>query len=305
VTLSKRLTRLLRWGIAIGLVAALFRLARPTDLVALLRTVALLDIALLIAVSGCWLLLGGCNVYLLLGTDRLPVSRFLPHYLSAWAASTLLPGQLGDATLVVWLRDEGVPLSRSAAAYLVDKALSLAWLLLVAAAGVLLVLPESARWIVPLLALAGALAIFVLGRRFRAWVVAKVAPRGVGLQNLIAELGRLRRTPWRIALNLAITIVKWALTTSLYWIAFRAVGEPQALVAVATLPFASSMVGYLPISVGGLGTMEWSAVALFGRLGASAAAVIAVYLLLRGVLVSTVGASLVVSWLRRRVADKR
>jgi uncharacterized membrane protein YbhN (UPF0104 family) len=87
-------------------------------------------------------------------------------------------------------------------------------------------------------------------------------------------------------MNLGLTTVKWALMTASYWFALRAFGAVVPVSAAATIPVMSSLVGYLPVSVGGLGTSEWTAIALFGRVGAPEAAVLATYLFLRAVLIA-------------------
>jgi uncharacterized membrane protein YbhN (UPF0104 family) len=51
--------------------------------------------------------------------------------------------------------------------------------------------------------------------------------------------------------------------------------------AASTIPVASSLVGYIPVTVGGIGTTEWTAVALFERAGVEAEVVVGVYLFLR------------------------
>jgi uncharacterized membrane protein YbhN (UPF0104 family) len=88
-----------------------------------------------------------------------------------------------------------------------------------------------------------------------------------------------------LAVNLGITIVKWLTLTVAYAWALRAFGFEAPVFAAATIPVISSLVGYVPVSVGGLGTTEWTAVALFGRVGVPEATVLAVYLFLRAVLI--------------------
>ncbi len=50
---------------------------------------------------------------------------------------------------------------------------------------------------------------------------------------------------------------------------------------VGVVPIMSTFVGYLPISVGGVGTVELSAVYLFSLIGVSKAAVLATYVIQR------------------------
>ncbi len=56
----------------------------------------------------------------------------------------------------------------------------------------------------------------------------------------------------------------------------------------------STLIGYIPISVGGIGTVEWSAVYLFSQEGLSKAIVLATYLVLRAIQYLLAGISVIV-----------
>ncbi len=71
-----------------------------------------------------------------------------------------------------------------------------------------------------------------------------------------------------------------------YWCAFRAFGAEIGVLAAGTIPFMSSLVGYIPVTVGGAGTIEWTAVALFAKVGVEGASVVSVYLLARAAVVA-------------------
>ena len=103
-------------------------------------------------------------------------------------------------------------------------------------------------------------------------------------EALTLRVHSFRAHPGTLAANVALTGVKWLVMALLYLWAFRAFGTTVGLVPAATIPVISSLVGYLPVTVGGIGTMEWTAVALFGGLGIAGPAVLMVYLFLRAVL---------------------
>lgn len=278
-------------------------MAKPAELFARLASFSAPALLALAAISALWLLFGAVNIYLLLAVEGLTFGRFAPHFLAGWAASNVLPGQLGDATLVLWLRGEGVPFARSSAAYLTDKAISFAWLVLAGACGLLLVLPDARSWML----LAGSVVVLALvvagaNQKLRTSVWDRLVRRVASLQSLRLELERIGRHPGRLLTNFSITVGKWCLTTLLYWTAFRAAGAEMPLAAVATLPSTCSLVGYLPVSVGGLGTMEWTAVTLFASFGASSATVVAAYFVLRAVLFALVALLLPLSHLLSRQA---
>ena len=260
-----------RWGVGAGLLVLLVSVVGPRVLVETFRRASFAWVLGVIALSLIWLALGALNVWLLLRRlAPVPLRTLLRVYVTSWATSLLLPGQLGDATLVLLLRPHGVPAASSSAAYLLDKMISLTWLVLVAAYGVGLYAPYiHGAWLPAALVRGGGWAA-----RAKVWVDA-----------LFEQLLAFRRYPWTVARNLALTILKWILMTLLYLGAFDAFGARIGLEAAATIPAMSSLVGYVPVTVGGAGTMEWTAVVLFKQVGIEAAAVLSVYLLLRGVLI--------------------
>jgi uncharacterized membrane protein YbhN (UPF0104 family) len=230
-----------------------------------------------------WFLLGILNVWILLRRlTPIAFGTFAEVYAQSWLSSLFLPGQLGDATQVVLLRRQGIPMSLSSAAYATDKVLTLCVMLVVAASGLAVYgLVDTRRppvgavlaWAIA----AGLLVLLVVG------IVSRVlAPRlRWALGNLTQALAVFTREHGLISLNLGLTMLKWMLLVVAYACAFRAFGPPVPLAAVATIPAMSSLVGYIPVSVGGLGTIEWTAVGLFGRVGIPEAIVLSAYLVLR------------------------
>jgi uncharacterized membrane protein YbhN (UPF0104 family) len=82
-----------------------------------------------------------------------------------------------------------------------------------------------------------------------------------------------------------LTAIKWIVMTAMYLLAFRVFGARISPASAATIPVIASLVGYVPITIGGAGTMEWTAVTLFGGLGVDQSTVVVAYLFLRAVLI--------------------
>jgi uncharacterized membrane protein YbhN (UPF0104 family) len=256
-----------------------------------------------VALLACaWLLLGALNVWLLL-RRLVPVTPqlFGRAYVGGWAASLVIPGQLGDVTQVVLLRRAGVPAASSAAAYLLDKLISLAWLLLVAAYGVgRYTHYHPVVWLLAALVVAASTAVaLTLLVRLRPGTPAWLTRALSAATRALSQVMRFRAYPALVVTNFLLTVVKWLFTTALYLAAFRAVGTPVGLEAAATIPVMSSLVGYLPLTVAGIGSMELTGVVLFGTLGVAKANVLSAYLLLRGVLVLGAAGLLVLLGARR------
>jgi uncharacterized membrane protein YbhN (UPF0104 family) len=272
----------------VGLLALLAVVAGPARLAETLSGASPAWISLVALLACAWLLLGALNVWLLLRRlVSVKLGLFTRAYVASWAASLVIPGQLGDVTQVVLLRRAGVPVASSGAAYLLDKLVSLTWLAVVAAYGVGRYTEyHPAIWLLAasLVAAAVVVAVLLLLRlqvASQAWLL-----KGQSVaRRAISQLLVFRAHPALVGTNLVLTVAKWLLTTALYLAAFRAVGAWIGFEAAATIPVMSSLVGYLPLTVAGIGSMELTAVVLFATVGVDAARVLGAYLLLRGVLV--------------------
>jgi hypothetical protein len=282
----------LRWAAALAALGALLAWADPRRIGGALAGADAALLAALVPVAALWLLLGAANLRLLLGPAAPPPRGFVGVYLVGTLASALLPGQLGDAVVVPLLRRHGVPLSRSGAAYLADKAVSFCWMVVVATTGAALFLTGVGTAAAVAVAVGAVLVAATAGLAFLRMPLGggRLATRLRRVRERLAgELAFLVARPAWLARNLAITVARWVLVTVLYGLAFAACGERLPVAAAATLPILASLVGYLPVSVGGLGTMEWAAVGLFGLVGVAPPPVVAAYLLLRGVLLAVAG----------------
>jgi uncharacterized membrane protein YbhN (UPF0104 family) len=231
-----------------------------------------------------WLVLGACNVWLLLRRlEAVPFARFLRAYLESWLLSLLFPGQLGDASQMILLRQVGVPVHKSGAAYVLDKAVSFVWLGAVSVVGIALYSRFPAETWVLSIVIGGFLVVVA------AWIVTRGLARTKGWASrlssvwfsIVRQILGFRNNQRSVVLNFGMTVLKWAVNTALYVVAFRAISIPIGIGPAATLPFVSSLVGYVPVTVAGAGTMELTAIVLFGRQGIAAASVLSVYLLMR------------------------
>jgi uncharacterized protein (TIRG00374 family) len=292
-----------RWLVGVGLLVLLVSLIGADALVATIRHTSPAWLVGIVGLSFAWLFLGAFNVWLLL--RRLTAVRlgtFLGVYVTSWATSLVLPGQLGDASQVLLLRQHGVAAASSSAAYLVDKTISLSWLVLVAAYGVGRYTTSVTGYVLvafPLVVVLGA----VVGGTLLLRTPLKLG-RMMGrvreiTQRVVEQLTAYRRHLGTVALNVSLTVVKWVLMASLYLTAFHAVGTTVPFEAAATIPVMSSLVGYIPVTVGGTGTMEWTAVVLFRSVGLEGAVVLSAYILLRIVLI--LGALVLLAAARDRV----
>lgn len=276
--------------VGLGLLAVLVFVVGPRELLAVLQRASPQLLAAVTALLFSWLILGGLNVWILLRClGEVPVGLFLKAYAASWATSLLLPGQLGDATQVLLLKRQGVAMAVSGAAYLVDKVVSLGWMLVVAAAGISLYTSLPMIWLAGLVSIGclGLLALFLVYRQLADVGWGRLDGLKVRLHRLLEQIQLFQQNLLILILNASLTVAKWIVLAWIYQLAFRTFGTEISWPHAATFPVLSSLVGYIPISVGGAGTMEWTAVGLFGAIGVEAKEVLGAYLLIRAILLTT------------------
>jgi uncharacterized membrane protein YbhN (UPF0104 family) len=273
-----------RWLLAFVLFTALIYSAGPETLMDLFFKIQPAWALTAVVLSYSMYLIGSLNVWILLRSlDPFPLGRFVRIYMTSWAVGLLLPGQLGDASQVVFLKRQGVQMARSGAAYALDKGLSLFLFIIIAAVGAThyLISISGVLWAlipVSILTVVGISLAVRLWKKPESGILARIHE---GLSSFFHHLWSFRNR-WPIVLeNFTITVIRWVLQTLCFWAAFRAFGAPISLFAAATIPVISTLVGYIPISVAGIGTVELSAVLLFEMEGIAKAQVLAAYLMLR------------------------
>jgi glycosyltransferase 2 family protein len=244
-----------------------------------------------------WFLLGGVNLWILLNAlSPFPFGGFLRAYLYAYATGLVAPGQIGDASVTLWLKRRGVPVARSAAAYLLDKAVTAGVIALVAFVGAATLLPELRAWLGFVIGAAalGAFLVALWGvRRFGARL--GVPARALAFLDRFVEAAAIyRRRKGALALNLALTFVKWGVLAGAYYLAFLAYGARAPFPEIGAIPALATLVGYLPVSVSGIGAVEATAVYLFSLVGMPEAVTLGAYLLLRVLQYLAAGAAFLV-----------
>lgn len=229
-------------------------------------------------------ILGAFNIWLLLRVMQpIPFAEFIRSYIYSFSINLFAPGQLGDASITLFLKKQGIPLRRSGLAYLVDKIITVFVLFCVAWYGAHLFLPEiNPIWfiVMPFAGLSAiVLAIMIILKvpsDFKYVLKAK--------QWTVSTLDELNsvRYQWRILiLNTFLTVVKWLVMCLSFYCAFRSFGQFMPWPEIGIIPVLSTLVGYIPVSVGGIGTVEYSAVYLFSIMGVAESIVLSTYLFLR------------------------
>lgn len=227
--------------------------------------------------------LGAFNVWLVLNTlHTLSFSIFLRDYIYAWAASLITPGQAGDATIILFLKQHKVPMRITGVSYLIDKLMTLAVFAIIAWYGCVHLIPQFKRlWLFVFVACFLGLPVFLFVMRSLQFKTPSLLRFQQRLDASIEDLGRLK-TKWPVLIvNCILTIVKWLVVSGVFYMAFYSINVTVKWPDIGVIPILATLVGYLPVSIAGIGTVELSATYLFGLVGIIPSAVVSAYLLLR------------------------
>jgi uncharacterized protein (TIRG00374 family) len=284
----RNLGRGVRWLVGLGILGYLILVIRPQELWAHLRNFDLLWIPVWIATYLVAQLLGAAKMFVLLRAfGRVPYLTVVRYDMVATSIGYFTPGSIGaPISLTLNLRKESIGMAQSAAAFMVDKVLTLVVVVCFGCIGI---------WF----AFSGEALHPAVGQLFvyAAYVLFAAALVGTGIVvarhiSILQRLYDIAARVWKamsiyrdhkssLALNLGITVVMQCVWALLWLIVFHGLGmQVQFLGLLTTVP-AVSFVGYLPVSVGGLGTQEVTAIALWAHAGILAESALSAFLVSR------------------------
>jgi uncharacterized membrane protein YbhN (UPF0104 family) len=263
-------------------------LLHSCDISLLISTLSNINVPLACVVFVSSLLLffnGAINLWLLFNSIcPMPLRLFMYSYSYGCAVNLFTPGQLGDVSLAILLKKYGIYYSQSTLAYTVDKIISLVCIIVVGYIGARFLLKGFAEpiWIfsIPIVCVI----LVILGLCFIVYIPydkGQVGRVKQFIKNLYRESLLWKSKSKAIALNICLTILKWLILSITYYFAFDAFGINASWPEVGIIPIIATLIGYIPISIGGIGTVELCAVYLFSLISIDRVYVIDVYIFLR------------------------
>lgn len=284
----------LRLVVTFGVLALI---ARSVDLEGVAQAIAGADPLLLpaaVAVQGTAVALAALRWHLVMHALAFPLSlRFhLASYFKGMFFSQALPTSIGgDAIRVLDVAGQGYRKRDALAGVVIDRALGLVGLLLLALlAGLTLpgLLPREVQWWILLVASGGLGAALAGTQLWRLPLLARF-PATYLLHALSQRLATVLDGAWALLLHLGIGLVIHGVSILALALVGRAVGLDYGLGTYLVVVPPVTLLTVLPISVAGWGVREGGLLGLFALLGADHAAVLAMSLLYGVVLI---GASL-------------
>ncbi len=246
----------------IAILAALFYFAGIDRILGALAT---FDLPLLAPVTVLFILtifINGINVKILLDAHfRLDLLWFMRNYFTSWAVGSVLPGKVGDFSLAYFLKDNIAP-AKTVGIILLDKLITLMILSLAGSASIALFLgAESA-----VVAVISICALWITGIAFlftgpAKGLLSKIFPqqlRGHFKDFALVVPQLIANEKSRIALNAALTVARLAAQAGAIAIIYLGVGEHVGFFDIFMISAASTLMSFIPFTMGGLGLREGS-----------------------------------------------
>jgi glycosyltransferase 2 family protein len=267
--MKKGLKAALKGAISLLLIGYLVHRLGPSELLKVISGFNpwyLIPVILIFGLNSC---LGGLNIQLMLMAfeNKLPYLTTLKHFLRSWAFGLFLPSKLGEFSLIVFLKKEGIEYSKGLLISLADKLITLFVLFCLSFVGLarLIGLANASLIVLGLLAFI-ALAGGVLLTPFGKSLIKRLAFKWLDelLTGFMKNLAFLMRQGKRyLFLNTLVTFAKWLLVVIMVQLLLLGLGIradfPTIMIAVTL----GILVSLIPISISGLGVTENVAVEAF------------------------------------------
>ena len=208
----------------------------------------------------------------------------------SWSAGMFTPGKLGEFSSIYLLKKEGVELGTAAAVSLLNKIITSLTILAIAVAGLTKFLgaKESLQLaiifvlltLLPYAAFANRQARELMKKAFGK-LFRKYEQQFSGFADEIDQYLSSRKALifYSILLNIAwIAVSSW-----LFQLAFAAVGQRVGFVDVMLVNSIGTTTSFIPVTIGGTGLREASALIFFGKLGISNAAILGSHLIIAAI----------------------
>jgi len=280
----KRVKDLLKVLVSLVIIYVLIRNIGLEKIWLALKSTNLWILLLVLPIKLFSLLLNGVNITLFLRAidKKIRFWRIVVWSNLAWSIGLFFPGRVGEFSIIYFLKSEGVEFGESTAVALLDKMTTFFVLSVLSIIGVFYYFNfTSALW------LAGILLIMMIGS---VTIVLNARLRGLVKEYLLRKYARLFKgfnDSFRRILgnrkmmlgNTLVTAVKWFFSFSSFSVIFLSLGAAVKVTDVMMISSLATIISLIPISMGGIGLREYTAVYLFNGLGISPEITFVAYLL--------------------------
>ena len=220
------------------------------------------------------LYVGGLNIKIL----TLPfkksarLMKIVKYYSLSWVVSLIIPGRIGEFSIIYFLRKENISMGQRSAIVVLDKIISLAIISTLAIIGFFKFFTrEQGMGMFLAIIILFAIGLFFIFNNMGRGIIKKVIPRFLSTKfqgfskSLFTYFRKFRK---ELVLNFLLTSFKLSLSALITYLFFFSFGEFSISYIDTLLIYAITVIiSLIPISINGLGLKEGAAVYLFSRLG--------------------------------------
>ncbi len=221
---------------------------------------------------------------------KIPLGKLAWISIASWAAGMFTPGKLGEFSSILLLKKEGLETGTSAAVSLLNKILTSITIIVFAIVGLVkfLGVGEAAQ-LTALFAIITLLPYAAFTNKRTREIIKRVFGRFLNryekqfagfadeIDNYFARRKKL------LLYSLALNILWIAVSSWLFVLAFAAVGQRVGFTDVMLINSIGTTTSFIPLTIGGTGLREASALAFFSKLGISNATILASHLIVAAV----------------------
>tara|TARA_Y100000310_G_scaffold82715_1_gene79305 strand:+ start:11102 stop:11986 length:885 start_codon:yes stop_codon:yes gene_type:complete len=270
---------ILRIIISITLLIGLFTYIDMNELLNSLQQVTPLLVLVAVASTLLGIFVSMLGLKILLDIrKKVSLGKLSKYSLYSWAASQFFLGKLGTFSIIYFLNKEKISWKESSVFITVNQLVTAVMLFPLAIIGIFIFFPEQFPYAISLVIL---LTIgFFVGKKLK---IVRRLKRFLNKKHklFIDSLRLLKDNKERLWLNLLVTFIGFVISVLVLYFFFWNFGYPVAIWQILIASALVTFLGFIPISLAGLGIHEVSSVYFFSLFGIPGAITLSIYILFR------------------------
>lgn len=228
---------------------------------------------------------GTLNVFIISRkiNPRVRFYPFLKDFSISQSMGMILPGKIGDAFLILFMKKHKINMGIATAIFLIDKAISFIVIGFFALFGLHLFFTLQNTIYISIFFILIPISIIVLFKSdmirgfIKKRILRKYASKFVGFKKSASKIYKKHKDV--LFANFVLTVIRWLIAVFMIQVNFLAYNSHVDYFAVLVVCSIIALISLIPITISGIGVREVSAVYLFGIVGIEPAITISVYLL--------------------------
>jgi len=252
----------------------------------LLININLIYIPLILLISSSQFFIGILNLKILLQPLNSSISflKLFKYYCLSWAIGTLVPGKLGEFSLVYFLKKENIDVGKSTVISIIDKLITVLVLSVFTIGCFLIFFTQFQTLQLVIILFVGAIifSFFIIsdfGRGLiKKYILRNYAKSFKGFSKTFFEYLRYHKST--LLLNLFLTLIKWVIMSLIVYVTFLSFDQRVDFISVLLINMTTVLISLIPVTINGLGIKESAAVFLYSNINIDALPVMSTYLIL-------------------------